>query len=107
MKIFNQLFAVSLSTLSTVVLAAGGSTSSGEITAITIYKGHTGILINHTEQIDPDACGRKDYYILPDTHPYFKEAYSLLLASRMAGKKIVLVTEGCHQGIPAIKHVVN
>ncbi len=107
MKIFKQLFAFSLCTLSTFVFAAGGSTSTGEVTAITIYKGHTGILVNHTVQIDPDNCGRKDYYILPDTHPYFKEAYSLLLASRMAGQKVILVVEGCHQGIPAIKHIVN
>lgn len=93
--------------LSNLVYAAGGQTPPGAITAVTIYNGHTGILINQTTQIDPDQCGRQDYFILPDTHPHFKEAYSLLLATHMAGKKVSLVISGCHQGIPAISHIVT
>lgn len=84
---------------------AGATTPAGQITKIGLYDGHTGILITHAYLMDPDQCGRQDIYILPQTHPHYKEAYSLLLAAQMAGKKVELTISGCHQGIPAIKHI--
>ena len=81
------------------------STSAGDINTIYFYLTHTGVLIQHSTMIDPDSCGRKDYYILPGAHPHFKEVYSLLLAAHMANKKVSLTISGCHQGIPAITHV--
>ncbi len=104
MNAYKYVIAVGLLLASQVTFASGG-TSAGQITAITVYEGHTGILINHTNQIDPDQCGRRDYFILPQTHPHYKEAYALLLATHTAGKKVFLTVEGCHQGIPAIKHI--
>jgi hypothetical protein len=106
MNIFKQLFGVGLLLTSPFIYAAGGSTSLGEITGITIYHSHTGILVNHVYPIDPDQCGRKDYFILPSTHPHYKEAYSMLLAMYTSGKPVKLTVEGCHEGIPAIKHIV-
>lgn len=85
---------------------AGGTTSLGDVTAITLYKSHTGILINHVYPIDPDQCGRNDYFILPSTHPHYKEAYSMLLGMYAGGQKVRLIVEGCHEGLPAIKHIV-
>ena len=87
------------------VSSADESIPAGDINTIYFYLGHTGALIKHTTMIDPDSCGRKDFYILPDTHSHFKEIYSLLLSSQMANKKVSFTISGCHQGIPAIKHV--
>ncbi|WP_064791906.1 hypothetical protein [Shewanella woodyi] len=84
---------------------ASGGIASGHITLMMFYDGHTGVLIKHTNLADPDSCGRSDYLILPDSYSHFNEAYSLLLASYMADKKISFTVSGCHQGIPAIKHI--
>lgn len=84
---------------------AGGTTPPGQVTGITLYDGHTGILIMHSHRMDPDQCGRQDQYILPQTHPHYKEAYSLLLAAHLAGKKVEITVSGCHQNIPAIRHI--
>ena len=106
MKILKTFIAGGSLILSSWGMAAG-QTPIGQITAITIYKTHTGILVNQATQIDPDLCGRQDYFILPDTHSHFKEAYSLLLATHMAGRKVSLVISGCHEGIPAISHIIT
>jgi hypothetical protein len=84
-----------------------GALSTGKITHIQFYTGHTGILIRQPEIIDPDQCGRKDYFILPQEHPFFREVYSLLLAAHMSGQPIGLYVEGCVQGLPAIKHIYS
>jgi hypothetical protein len=95
---FGTIFVSSIS-------CAEQSTPPGDINTIYFYLTHTGVLIKHTTMLDPDACGRKDFYILPDSHLHFKEIYSLLLAAQMADKKVSLAIAGCHQGIPAIVHV--
>lgn len=102
---FYKYSVVAVLMLASQLSTAGGETSLGEVTAITLYKTHTGILVNHVNAIDPDTCGRNDYFIFPKTHPYYTEGYSLLLAAHMSGKKVRLVIEGCHEGIPAIKHI--
>lgn len=103
-QVVKALFMVYLGAHSLTVSAAG-SIASGHITMMMLYEGHTGVLLKHTNLADPDSCGRNDYFILPDTYPHFSEAYSLLLASYMADKKINFTVSGCHQGIPAIKHI--
>lgn len=102
--ILKALFIVYLGAYS-LTASAAGSIASGHITMMLLYEGHTGVLFKHTNLADPDSCGRSDYIILPDTYPHFSEAYSLLLASYMADKKISFTVSGCHQGIPAIKHI--
>ncbi len=87
------------------ISAAEGNITAGDITLIKLYQGHGGILIQHSNLADPDECGRADYFILPDTYPYFEEAYSLLLAAQMADKKVSFTVSNCHEGIPAIKHI--
>lgn len=84
---------------------AEGQISAGNVTLILLYEGHSGVLVKHTNLADPDNCGRGDYFILPDSHSHFKEAYSLMLSAQMAGKKVGFTVSGCHQGIPAIKHI--
>ncbi|QDO85853.1 hypothetical protein FM037_24570 [Shewanella psychropiezotolerans] len=88
-----------------ITASAAGSIASGHITMMLLYDGHTGVLLKHTNLADPDSCGRSDYIILPDTYSHFSEAYSLLLASYMADKKISFTVSGCYQGIPAIQHI--
>lgn len=85
--------------------AAAGSIDAGDINFLLFYKGHSGLLIKHQYQIDPDNCGRRDYYILPNNHPHFSQIYALLLAAQTAGKKVSFNIDGCVEGIPAITHV--
>ncbi|MDR6984492.1 hypothetical protein J2X32_003136 [Rheinheimera pacifica] len=85
--------------------AAAGSIDAGDINFLLFYKGHSGLLIKHQYQIDPDNCGRRDYYILPDNHPHFSQIYALLLAAQTADKKVSFDIDGCLEGRPAITHV--
>lgn len=57
--------------------------------------------------IDPDQGGRKDLFILPQDHPFFREIYSLLLAAHMSDQPISLYVEECVQGLPAIKNIFS
>jgi hypothetical protein len=93
---------VSLSNFSAV---EAGSVDAGDINSLLFYKGHTGLLIRHQSQIDPDNCGRKDFYILPDDHRHFSQIYAMLLAAQTAGKKVSVTINGCYEGMPAIIHV--
>jgi hypothetical protein len=103
MKKMLILFATLLACLQLPVWA--GAQTSGKITHLLFYTGHAGVLVRQPEIIDPDQCGRKDYYILPQEHPFFREVYSLLLAAHMSNQPLNLYVEGCLQGLPAIKHI--
>jgi len=84
-----------------------GTLSTGKIIHLEFYNGHTGVLVRQPEMIDPDQCGRKDLFILPQDHPFFREVYSLLLAAHMSDQPISLYVEGCVQGLPAIKNIFS
>ncbi|MGR5361329.1 hypothetical protein ACPV54_10740 [Vibrio mediterranei] len=49
--------------------AASGN-STGNITTLHWYEGHTGVLIKQEGMSDLDGCGREDYYILDNQHPF-------------------------------------
>lgn len=83
--------------------ASGGST--GKVTRVLWYEGHTGFLVQQEGMSDLGGCGRSDYYILDDQYTYFKEVYALLLAAHMSAKPLTISIDGCHEGIPRIKHV--
>lgn len=83
--------------------AAGNST--GKIITVYWHEGHTGVLIQQVGMSDLGGCGRSDYYILDDGHPYFKEIYSLILSAHMTSQPLTLNLDGCIQGISRIKHV--
>ena len=87
-----------------VVLADGG-TGPGKITNLQFFEGHSGLLVRHATMLDPDNCGRRDWFILRSQHPFFREIYSLLLAANTSGKTVYLFISGCHEGMPSIKHV--
>ncbi|TQV82926.1 hypothetical protein [Aliikangiella coralliicola] len=106
MNSFTKLVgSLSFLTVSTISSAAGSYSHDQEIKQIQLYEGHTGVLIKQTDMVDPDNCGRNDYYILPETRTMFKEAYSTVLAAYHSGSKIKFWIDGCHEGIPKIKHI--
>lgn len=84
---------------------AEGTTPATNVTQLLFYEGHHGILVQVTTMIDPDACGRLDWFILPDTYFRFKEAYGMLLAAKLANKRLAITVSGCLQGLPQIKHI--
>lgn len=96
----------SLAVLSGQVNAASGG-SSGKITRMLWYEGHSGVLVKQEGMSDLGGCGRPDYYILDDQHPYFKEIYSLILAAHISSQPLSLHLDGCVQGISRIKHVTS
>ena len=83
--------------------ASGGSL--GKITNIFWYEGHTGVLVKQEGMSDLGSCGRSDYYILDDKHPYFKEIYSLIFSAHISSQPLKLSIDGCIQGISRIKHI--
>lgn len=85
--------------------SAEGTTPVGTVTQIMFYEGHQGILIQHSNLMDPDSCGRIDWFILPDSYFRFKEAYAMLLAAKLTKARIAIAVSGCLQGIPQIKHI--
>ncbi|MDX1303036.1 hypothetical protein [Photobacterium sp.] len=87
-----------------VAMAASGG-SSGKIKTILWYEGHIGVLVKQEGMSDLGGCGRADYYILDDKHPYFKEIYSLILSAHISSQPLNLHLDGCVQGISRIKHI--
>lgn len=86
--------------------SADGATGPGVINAVQLYEQHTGVLIRHTNQMDPDHCGSSAWFILPNTHPQYKEIYALALTARVGGQSVLIFVGGCLQGYPAIHHIV-
>lgn len=103
--IYTILFLVFTSTVDSASAASGGST--GKITTIQWYEGHTGVLVKQVGMSDLGGCGRADWYILDDNHPYFKEIYSLILSAHISSQPLSLIMDGCIQGISRIKHITS
>lgn len=77
-----------------------------KITKLHFYKGHTGIFVTTNNIID-NGCQRKEYYILANNHPYFKEVYALILAAHISGQPLNIVPVGCHENFNSIAHVFS
>ena len=101
--IYTILFLVCTSTFGPANAASGES--FGKITTIQWYEGHTGVLVKQVGMSDLGGCGRADYYILGDKHPYFKEIYSLILSAHISSQPLALSVDGCIQGMSRIKHI--
>jgi hypothetical protein len=84
---------------------AGGATSYGMLPEILVYNGHVGLLVRHSAMIDPDGCGRTDWFILPETHPHYKVSVGMIMAAHAAKQKVSIHVSGCVQGLPAIQHI--
>jgi hypothetical protein len=101
--IYGVLLFVSSLIFNLAYAESGGST--GRITAMLWYEGHTGLLIKQEGMSDLGGCGRADYYILDDQHPYFEEMYSLILAAHISSQPLWIHLKDCVQGISRIQHV--
>jgi hypothetical protein len=87
--------------------AAGGTTNASPIVQFHYFKGHIGLLVKQATMINPDACERNDWYILPKEHPYYKEMLALIMSSHLADHSLAFGVEGCAQGIPTIQHILS
>lgn len=87
--------------------ASGGTTDAGPISHFQYFKGHIGLLVKQPAMINPDACERTDWYILPKDHPYYKEMVALIMSAHLVGQPLVFGVEGCAQGIPTIQHIIS
>ena len=104
--VFSLVFFVFLCVLINSAHAATGA-SVGKISQMLWYEGHTGLLLKQVGMSDLGGCGRSDYYILDDAHPYFKEIYSLILSAHISSQPLHINLDGCVQGISRIKHVTS
>lgn len=87
--------------------AAGGTTTPGPVSQFHYFKGHIGLLVNQATMINPDACQRSDWYILPTDHPYYKEMVALVMSAHLVGQPLTFGVEGCAQGLPTIQHIIS
>ena len=78
------------------------------IVRILNYEGHSGTLLTAEGTTATNGfCPRNDYYILPLTHQYYSQNYSLLLGAKLAGKKVTLILSSgnCVENMPKIMHI--
>lgn len=101
-KRFILLLALSLIS---ATASADGTTGSGIVRMLHFYTGHTGLLIIHSNMMDPDACGSTAYIILPDNHAHYKDIYALLLAAKLSGQSVTINVSGCLQGYPQLRNI--
>jgi hypothetical protein len=102
-KIYMMLFCLFISFFGNANAISGDS--SGKITRILWWEGHTGVLVQQEGMSDLAGCGRADYYILDDQYPFFKETYALILSAYVTSQPLSLHLDGCVQGLSRIKHV--
>ena len=86
---------ISIASLIAGVSNADTHVPSGELTYLYWFKTHTGVLIKHTQQTDPEACGSGNYFILAKSHPHFEPAYAMLLSAFTAGREVSFTISGC------------
>lgn len=54
--------------------------------------------------VDPEGCGSTSWYRL-STESFNKEAFSLLLAAHMSGKKVSFNISGCSGSYPSVRWI--
>jgi hypothetical protein len=95
-------------------LFAGSSTASantdvdGMIHSLHHFEGHHGILVKLDGQmIDPEACGRTDWYILPDSSAHAQFVQAMLLTAQSSQRRLYVNLHGCLDGMPVLRAVHN
>jgi hypothetical protein len=76
------------------------------VSSKTISKSHVNISSGYyfktnETMVDPDNCGNDAWYKLKND-VYTKEAFSLILAANMSGKKVTFYLNGCASGYPQV-----
>lgn len=107
-KMYPPLFALALGLASAVFPASAAETyaGTGQILHVNLYDGHSGILIKTSQtMVDPEGCGRTDWYIIPDTLAHYDKVYALLLTAQSSRQQVHIILNGCVQGLPAVRHI--
>jgi hypothetical protein len=106
MKTFTTTLALAM-LMAVHASAAFGATgsSTGRITTLLWYEGHTGLLVRQEGMSDLGGCGRSDYYIVDTSHPNMKEIYAMLLLAYSSDLSVNITATDCTQGISRVRHV--
>ena len=83
-------------------------TTAGTVKTLQHWGGHSGILVKlDATMTDPDACGRTDWYIMPDSSPHAQFVQALLLSAQASSRSVYITLDGCLQGLPQIFAIEN
>ncbi len=70
-----------------------------------MYEQHTGLLVAQERMISTEGCGGLHYYILPKTHPFYKEMLAIIVASHATGQPIKIFVQGCFENYQLVSHI--
>lgn len=84
-----------------LLVFSASASSLGKIEMLHIWETHGGLLIAFDKTAEmasnvestqnlPTGTVRRDYVILPKTHPYFKEMFAMLMSAKMTGTSVRL-----------------
>lgn len=109
MKALRSFLAFLLAVVSAKPYQALASTSiDGEVLNMQHFEGHTGILIKlNRNMVDPENCGRNDWYLMPDSSPHASFVHALLLTAKSTSQTVFILINGCSDGMPRIQAVWN
>lgn len=97
--------------LCALALSAGSAYAStlvqGKVVSLHHYEGHHGILVKIEQMIDPQACGRSDSYIMPDSSPHAQSVQAMLLTAQSSQQRLFISIYGCLDGMPLIQAIHN
>lgn len=79
----------------------------GKVVSLHHFEGHHGILVKIEQMTDPQACGRSDWYMLPDSSPHAQFVQAMLLTAQNSQQKVYISINGCLDGMPLIQAVNN
>ena len=72
------------------------------------WSGHSGILVKlNGTMTDPDACGRTDWYTMPDASPHAQFVQAMLLSAQATNRSVFITLDGCLEGLPQIFAIEN
>ena len=106
--IFKCVLALVLMATTSLALSADAIRSEGSIIRLVNFEGHVGTLVRLSNMTTTEgSCPRNDFYILEETHKFYEQNYSALLAYKLADKEVaIVVDEGdCIQNLPRLKHL--
>lgn len=88
--------------------AASNTNVDGLVLTLQHYEGHSGVLVKLDQQmVDPESCGRSDWYIMPDSSPRAQLVQSILLQAQSMRRRVYVTINGCLDGMPKIIAINN
>lgn len=94
--------------LSSGTPAKAATDVNGMVLLLNHYEGHSGVLVKLDQMmIAPQACGRGDLYIVPDSSPRAQFVQAMLLTAQSTQRRVYVTIDGCLDGLPKILAVRN